>query len=239
MGIDLTVITVVKNGASSVAQAIQSVIEQDAYNIASVEYLIIDGNSTDNTVEICKSFGLSVHTQIGTGIYDAMNYGIKISQGKFILFLNSDDVLITNAIKNIIHFIRSDVNIHFHIFPINMISNSGKVSFWDPHHTCNRRYSMPIPHPGCVMSSSMLNRLNGFNQRYKASSDFDLVLRAMVLESYAIHDDPIISFSPGGASSNFIACIENLHIRHANKTGLMNQIIGFAYDLFRFMRHNI
>jgi hypothetical protein len=90
----VTIITVVFNGEKHLEQAIQSVISQ-SYN--NVEYIIIDGGSTDSTIDIIRKYDDQIDywlSEPDEGIYDAMNKGWKLSQGDYIYYLGSDDILL-------------------------------------------------------------------------------------------------------------------------------------------------
>jgi len=91
----ITIITVVYNGEKYLEETIKSVINQTYPN---VEYIIIDGGSTDGTLDIIKKYEDYIDYWVSEkdkGIYDAMNKGILVSNGKYLLFLNADDFLIT------------------------------------------------------------------------------------------------------------------------------------------------
>jgi len=92
-----SIITVNKNNASGLEKTIQSVICQTFNNY---EYIIIDGNSTDKSAEVLKNNSSHIHYWISepdSGIYNAMNKGIRKAQGKYCIFLNSGDCLIDNT----------------------------------------------------------------------------------------------------------------------------------------------
>jgi len=87
----VSIITVVYNGATTIRHCIDSVLSQ-AYH--SIEYIIVDGNSTDGTQDIIKSYGSKIQiflSEPDKGIYDAMNKGIKLASGDIIGILNADD----------------------------------------------------------------------------------------------------------------------------------------------------
>lgn len=89
----VSVITVVRNGAATIAQTLESVREQRQVN---VEHIIIDGASSDGTVEIIKAYQrdqLRWISEPDKGIYDAMNKGVSLARGEWLLFLGADDVL--------------------------------------------------------------------------------------------------------------------------------------------------
>ena len=98
--IKVTVITIVFNDKSQISKTIDSVISQD---FPSIEYIVIDGASTDGTVDIIKNYLNKIDifiSEIDDGIYDAMNKGIRLATGDFIVFMNSGDIFASyNAIS--------------------------------------------------------------------------------------------------------------------------------------------
>lgn len=94
----VSVITVVHNDANSLEKTINSVVEQIYDNI---EYIIIDGGSTDQTIKIIKEYANDIdywQSELDNGIYDAMNKGIRASSGDYILFLNAGDCFADRAV---------------------------------------------------------------------------------------------------------------------------------------------
>ena len=95
----ISIITVVKNNEKYLEETIQSIINQKFKNF---EYIIIDGKSSDRTLEIIKKYNTEIDYWISEddkGIYDAFNKGINIANGELIGFVNSDDVLTPNALE--------------------------------------------------------------------------------------------------------------------------------------------
>lgn len=91
----LSVITVCRNAATAIGRTIENVIDQSFFD--KIEYVIIDGQSTDNTVEIINRYRNKVHVFISEpdkGIYDAMNKGVQRSSGDYLIFLNAGDLFI-------------------------------------------------------------------------------------------------------------------------------------------------
>ena len=94
----ITIITVSYNAAATIEQTISSVVHQDYPNI---EYIIIDGGSTDGTIDIIKryeSYGIRWISEPDHGIYDAMNKGIRYATGDYLYFLGADDWLCNNEV---------------------------------------------------------------------------------------------------------------------------------------------
>ena len=100
----ITIVTVVKNSVDKIEKCIQSVINQNYDNI---EYIIIDGNSNDGTIDIINKYKDKIDKVIienDNGIWDAMNKGLKLAKGDIVGFLNSDDTYNQNTLKIVNHY---------------------------------------------------------------------------------------------------------------------------------------
>ena len=95
----VSIITVVKNNKKYLEETIKSILDQSYKNY---EFIIIDGGSTDGTLDIIKKYDDEIDYWISeedNGIYDAFNKGLDLASGKYIVYVNSDDVLLKDAIK--------------------------------------------------------------------------------------------------------------------------------------------
>lgn len=107
----ISVITVVYNGAKTIEKTIKSVLGQSYRNM---EYIIIDGHSTDGTQQLVTKYIDSIAyfvSEKDTGIYDAMNKGIECATGDYIIFINSDDSLAENALEQGARYLCDTVDI--------------------------------------------------------------------------------------------------------------------------------
>jgi glycosyltransferase involved in cell wall biosynthesis len=98
----ISIVTVVRNGAKTLAQCIESVVRQQYKNI---EYVVADGCSTDGTIDILRSYESSLDYWVSErddGIFDAMNKAVGLTTGDWILFLGADDILLAD-IKDLVH----------------------------------------------------------------------------------------------------------------------------------------
>ena len=180
----VSVITVTYNNANTLAHTMQSVLAQ---TYANIEYIVIDGGSTDNTLQVIEQykplFGerLIYVSEPDNGIYDAMNKGIKLSSGDVIGILNSDDFFTSNnVIETLVSSFDNDIeaiygDIHF-VNPNNLNKTtryySGKLFRpWLVKYGC-----MP-PHPSFYVRKSIYERFGNYNTNYKIASDFELIAR--------------------------------------------------------------
>jgi glycosyltransferase involved in cell wall biosynthesis len=137
--IKFSIITVCKNSEKTIEKTIKSVIEQTYKNI---EYIIIDGKSTDNTAGIIKKYINKISHYINeedNGIYDAMNKGVNLAKGDYISFLNADDRLFDElSIERVCKQIKNDNSKAIDVF-------YGAVLILDQE---TRRYLIPLPFTG-------------------------------------------------------------------------------------------
>lgn len=204
---DLTIITVCYNSEQTIERCINSVQKQlNSY----VEYLIVDGNSKDNTLDIIKRYAdtdenIRYISENDSGIYDAMNKGINLANGKWIYFVNSDDCIKEDVMQKVIKVIRQDKYdcIYGNIEEIleyekNLYFREIKAN----KKLCELKKGMVVPHPGFFCKTDVIRELGGFDTRFKIAGDWDLVLR-MYVNGYKFYyiDEIISEFYLGGACS--------------------------------------
>ena len=203
----ITIITVCKNSERFLIETIESVIQQTYPNI---QYIIIDGNSDDNTVNIIKRYSSNIgmwRSEPDDGMYDAINKGLKFATGDYILVLNSDDVL---ASKDIVKAVVDYISIQkLDFYYGNIIkSKEGKYKkvklFPATFKELLLSTHSTFIHHSCFFVSNKLNEmLGGYDQQYKYASDYDYILRALVkkdskgkyldlyISKFRIHDNSI------------------------------------------------
>lgn len=202
----LTVITVCFNSEKTIEKCIQSVLEQK-YN--DIEYIIIDGKSTDKTVEILKKYeekfllknrSYKYISEKDSGIYDAMNKGLKLAAGKWIYFLGSDDYLYDNTVFEKIFLNDSyfdyDVIVgKVKTFPdeidINQLKKINKFKLWLRPSVC---------HQSIIAKKETLSE--GFSLYYRIASDLHWFFEVLDKKYKIINIKDIIAFySLNGESS--------------------------------------
>lgn len=177
----ITIITVCYNSEKTICNTIESILNQTYQNI---EYILIDGNSTDNTVNCIKKYEpLFLNKNIkykwisekDLGIYDAMNKGIDIATGDWINFMNSDDSFYrADVLKNLFSNINYK-NIYVLYGSINNIEENLEY-IKPPESVKNIWKHMVFCHQSSFVKSDLLKKYR-FNTKYKICADFDLYFK--------------------------------------------------------------
>jgi len=178
--VKVSIITVCYNSARTLQETIESVLTQTYSNI---EYIIIDGKSTDETPAILAQYQKRIAhivSEPDKGLYDAMNKGIALSTGEVIGILNSDDVLahsgviadVVAAMNDNTDAICSDV----HIFKDQKenVVRKYRCTRWKPWMF---RIGHQPPHPGFFVRKTCYEKYGNFDLQYKRAADFELLLR--------------------------------------------------------------
>ena len=205
----LSIITATYNSDTTIADTLRSVEQQDYIN---VEHIIIDGGSTDNTLEIIKQFNhiSKVVSEKDNGIYDAMNKGIALASGDIIGILNSDDIYANRNILSVVaktfeenpsteatyadlQFVqRNDISKVVRSWKAGQYTKSSFYYGWMP------------PHPTFFVQRGVYDKVGVFNTTLGSAADYELMLR--ILLKYDIKatyiNRVIIKMRMGGVSTN-------------------------------------
>ena len=178
MAIKITVVTVCLNAEKYIEQTITSVAEQTYENI---EFLIVDGNSTDQTLDLIKKYEDFIDMWISetdSGIADAMNKGIQMSSGDFLLFLNADDYLYSNeALEQCVKHIQHECEIA--LFNIIFSKTKGSSLLLRPRgFNWWNHFKMGVYHQGVLCHREVFQKIGNFDTQFKLAFDYDFFLRA-------------------------------------------------------------
>lgn len=173
----VSIITVVYNSEKTLEQTIQSVLNQTFNNI---EYIIIDGGSTDGTIEVIKKYEKYISFWISEpdkGLYDAMNKGIGYANGEIIGMINSDDWYEINAIELIIEAYKLNPEKRiFHGDRFDILENGTKqIRKFNPSRLKFLYYGMTYNHPSMFVHKEIYLDFS-YNLSLKALSDYEFVL---------------------------------------------------------------
>ena len=176
-----SVVTVCLNAESVIAKTIESVLNQ---TYSPYEYLIFDGNSLDGTVKIAESYRTQfekkgirfiIQSEKDSGIFNAMNKGVKAAQGDFLSFLNAGDTYLPNALEKVQKFYQEEP-FDLTYGGLNYINPDGsiviKMSYPDRRYVTSRHWN----HPSMFLRRKIYQKY-GFDESYRILSDFDLYLK--------------------------------------------------------------
>ncbi len=178
----VSIITVCLNSENTIEDTILSV-EQQNYN--NIEYIIIDGGSTDGTNDIINSHADSISRTISEndkGVYDAMNKGLNICTGDVVGFLNANDFYADNTIiSQVIDYLRSNNldAVYGDLVYVDKLDTGKTVRYWKPGQYKEKAFSdgWVMPHPTFFCRKDIYNKYGGFNDNFKVAADFELMLR--------------------------------------------------------------
>lgn len=208
----VSVITVVYNDVKHIESTIKNVLNQDYENL---EYIIVDGGSSDGTLDIVKKYEKRIFKFISEpdkGLYDAMNKGTLMATGEWIIFRNSGDYFLEkNSIsKTFEHYI--DEGEDLLCGEIRMFNNYGykdfnvpllsQISYWD---------RMPFWHPSTYIRRTCQLK-EPYDIRYKNSADFKFFLKILINgASYKVVDQVVALFNTieGNTANNYIKTLQN------------------------------
>ena len=187
----ISIVTVSYNAATTIEQTILSVINQDFEDF---EYIIVDGGSTDGTVDIIKKYQDKITLWVSEpdrGIYDAMNKGIRLAKGEFIYFINAGDVLLELPTGDLLSSSSSLI-----VFPVKL--SSGAVFIPKVNYSLKIRNT--LPHQGCFYKNS--TELC-YDTNFKVFSDFCLNQRMYKQgKTIEVFNKPIIAYHDMGGISH-------------------------------------
>ncbi len=187
----ISIITASFNSEKTISDTIESILNQNYNNI---EYIIIDGGSSDKTISIIEKyeglFGgrLTWISEHDEGIYDAWNKGLKLSTGEWISFVGSDDILMENAIAIYVDIINNNQDLNF-ISSNNLAvkENLDPIRIVGKPWSKKMRSHCTITHVGSLHHKSLFNQKGNFNTDYRIAGDYDFLLRCFdIIKPYYI-----------------------------------------------------
>ncbi|MCI9361032.1 MAG: glycosyltransferase [Hungatella sp.] len=200
----ITVITVCYNSAQTIENAIRSVIFQD---YGDLEYIIIDGGSTDGTLEIVDKYRDRIALCVSEpdfGIYDAMNKGLRKASGDVVAFLNSDDWYITdiNVLKKVEKYFQESkadiVSGNIYIWKNGARSKVFRKDLTDE----TIFFEVPCPHPALFVKRELYLKFGGFDTSYKIAADTKWIIHAYINGADVLCvEDYFACFRDGGIST--------------------------------------
>jgi glycosyltransferase involved in cell wall biosynthesis len=245
----ISIVTVVFNSEAYLEATILSVLNTTYTNY---EYIIIDGGSTDKTVEIIKQYEDRISCWISEsdrGIYDAMNKGIKLARGKIIGILNSGDLYNPETLKIVdrIYCKFSENQSLIITGAMERFDELTKTKFTqlrtEKDLKRNINFGMPLNHPATFVTKNVYETVGYFNPDYKICGDHDFIFRVYYSRStkFSFTDRVLASMSMGGVSekisSLWIRAREKIEIRKDKLTFMQNWQLSLKLLIIGYVKH--
>ena len=236
----LSIITIVFNGEKYIETTIKSVLSQTYQNI---EYIIIDGDSKDYTIQIVNKYKDKISKVISEkdkGIYDAMNKGISMATGDYILFLNAGDELFDESTLENIFKLQKNADVYYGDTVVvnehrKIVSNRRlkppKILNWK-----SLQWGMVVCHQSFIVKRSLCP---SYDLSYKISADFKWMVEVLKKSNSIVNTNLVISkFLKGGTSRKYL--VKSLKERFqimVRQYGFFRTAYNHIYISIRFIYH--
>jgi len=227
----VSIITACYNNESIIKKCLDSVSQQSG----DIEHILIDGLSTDGTIDIIKSYPhvAFFSSEKDAGIYDALNKGLEVATGDIIGFLHSDDVFCSNDIlKQVGLFFQNDKSLDAIYGDIQFVDKNGKkIRYYSSKNFKKNYFSKgKMPAHTSFFAKKKVYQEFKFKLGYKIAADFDHLLRVFYSKKYKIDYKPILTtyMLTGGASTKNIRSriiINKEILRSCRENGLKTNLI--------------
>ncbi|WP_414622912.1 glycosyltransferase family 2 protein [Calothrix sp. CCY 0018] len=214
----ISVITPSFNSEKTIEKTILSVINQQ--RIYPLEYIVVDGGSTDNTRAIIQQYAQNIDkfelelelelklkykfiSEPDSGAYDAMNKGINLATGEIIGIINSDDWYLENAIKIVEEEFDKHTDINILYSPIENYYKGEYIATFIPGELEKLSIRFTLNHPSCFIKKSAYIAAGLYDLKYKIAADYDMILR-LFNHGFKFHsiETPLAAYSLNGMSSS-------------------------------------
>lgn len=239
----ISIISASYNSKSTVESTILSVIPHLSN---SCEYLIIDGGSTDGSLEIInkyKNYLSYFVSEKDNGIYHAWNKGILKAKGKYVAFIGLDDLLCINYSSVYLKSILMYPDIDFWSSKMLVKGKDNKTIIFGQHWEWpSFRRSMNVVHPGSIHKIKLFNIYGLYNENYKIAGDYEFLLRIKSNLKSGFINEATVVFSLNGVSNNnpylLAKEIRNAKLKNNARSLIMTNLefifricIGFLHNL--------
>jgi len=236
----LSIITISFNSAKTIEETINSVLNQPYKNF---EYIIIDGGSTDGTLEIIEKYKDKIAYFVSEkdyGLYHAMNKGIEKATGDIIGMINSDDYYLDGAFEKVVRAFEGK-NLEECILFGDMLHGERLVAGWRPESLKIGAFGA---HPSMFVPRKVYEKIGTYKLQYKILADYDFMYRAFnkyqdIKPIYL--QEPIAFFRPGGLASQniFRSYTEEMLIKVDNGEKIYKAFLIYLLKLIKFSFQNL
>ena len=211
----ISIITVAYNSASTIADTLLSVAGQSHPDI---EHIVVDGASSDSTLEVVRNQGSHVAwvgSEPDRGLYDAMNKGLAVARGDYVGFLNSDDLFAgPHSVAQLAAAAESGADAVFGDLvyvkqqQVDLVVRRWRSEVFQPKRL---RYGWIPPHPTFYVKRSLLATVGGFDTSLRIAADYDFMLRCLTRAGATAEYVPhvLVRMRLGGASNASFGALAN------------------------------
>lgn len=254
----LTIVTPCLNSAATLPETLRSVRDQHLGD--EVEHVIVDGGSTDGTLELLRSTaGIRWISEPDRGLSDAVNKGVAMATGTYVGWLNADDYYLPGALRHVRAAIEDGGDPVWITGPCVIVDAEGREirravtayrRFFLRHHSFRSLLAQNhIASPATFVRRDTLLDLGGFDERFRYSMDYDMWLKLARRAAPAVIDEPLSAFRMAGESLSMTGFEEQFaeHARNARENGAghpfavalnaaVSRLIVLAYRAMRARR---
>ncbi|MCT8340045.1 glycosyltransferase [Flavobacteriaceae bacterium TK19130] len=227
----ISIITINFNNLEGLKKTMQSVAEQ---TYPEIEYIVIDGNSTDGSAEYLKTYSGTLHHRVSepdTGIFNAMNKGINKASGEYLLFLNSGDVLTsTKALSSFVGHQKFEGDI---VYGDYKFEDGEKV--YPDKLTPYFFVKSSLPHQSTLFHKSVFEIMGNYREDYRIAADRHFYLSCLVSDQFQFSHVPIAltEFDLNGVSND-----KDFHKKKEEEDiALFMEVLGVYYEDYRRLLH--
>ena len=252
----ISIITATYNSAKTVRDTFRSVLSQDYEDF---EYIVIDGGSKDGTVDIIREyepvFGSRMKwiSEPDSGIYDAMNKGIRMATGEVVGLLNSDDFYTSNIILSSVAAAMKDAKLDAVYGDIHYVRDYDLkkcVRYYSsrPFRRVWMRFGFMPAHPSFYCRREVYERYGMYDLEYKVAADFECLLRFIYIHRIKTKYLPLdfVTMRTGGASTSGMASHKRImydHLRAFKKNKVYSNVVfeslRYIYKVCEIMKHKM
>jgi glycosyltransferase involved in cell wall biosynthesis len=238
----VSVVTVCYNSVDTIEDTIRSVLSQQYDRL---EYIIVDGGSTDGTMDIVAKYRDGIAKCISErdqGIYDAMNKGVSLAEGELVGFLNADDVYSDSKVISDVAAVAQASHadgVYGDLMYIGRRNMQRIVRYWRAGQYRPKAFfsGWVPPHPTFFCRTALYREFGGFNPEFRVAGDFELMLRFIEKQQISVQyiPKPFVRMRVGGKANTIRGIIQGNHeIIHAfHSNGLAFPLQFFCLRLLR------
>jgi len=241
----ISIITVCKNSEEFIQSCIKSVVEQDFTNF---EYIVIDGGSTDQTVNIIKQYDEYIkywHSKEDSGLAEAFNNGFKNSNGSWILYLNSDDIFSNiNSLSKMAPFLMENQDSDVVMGQVDVVTREAIPKFIRGPYGSKFKWQKfviqdTIPHQSAFINRNFFFKIGLFNEKLRIAVDYEHFLRCGKKIKVTNVPLKISLMRDGGLSQdNLMATIRDWHKARV-LSGNINILLSLLIMQYQLMKLKI